>query len=500
MHQKPGIAACLCEVPGADGADLKERTSGADWLTVRADRCGDLDPDWLAAHFEGGLIYALPRPETAGERQTWLERIRWAVRCYDLVELSAHGDLVPDVLDAVPAGKRMISWHGPLDQRSKIEEVMRTEARFYRFTGDAGCAADAIAPLDLLVALGRDDVIAYAHGAAGFWSRILSVYAGSPLIFAEFDDEVSAHGAPSLSRLVRDFDLVRADRPRDLHGIIGCPVLHSGSPRVHNEGYRTLGRKALYLPIHAASFDECWREIAGSRVLEQMGMRFKGFTVVSPHKEAAASHFPSRCAIVGKASSCNALTLGANGWEAATTDADSVLQCLGDAGIVVAGKKVCVIGCGGAGRSMAAALQGAGGRVTMVNRGKRRGRLAQHLLGLPFVPLAAFSAEDAEIVVHATPLGRDPDDPPPFDMATLSPDSVIVDLVYGSRTTPLVAEADRLGCDVIDGKAVLAVQAARQFELMTGEKLPTEAGMNTGIRSGMCDGEPAGLAGAAVIG
>src|SRR6185295_13442370 len=99
-------------------------------------------------------------------------------------------------------------------------------------------------------------------------------------------------------------------------------------------------------------------------------------------------------------------------------------------------KRAAVIGCGGAGRAIAAALVQSGAGVTLINRGAERGQHASELLGLPYLPLLDFNADGYDIVVNATPVGRDSDDVP-FDLESLNDDVVVIDLVYGARPTPL---------------------------------------------------------------
>ncbi|MEA2488586.1 MAG: 3-dehydroquinate dehydratase / shikimate dehydrogenase, partial [Acidobacteriota bacterium] len=102
-----------------------------------------------------------------------------------------------------------------------------------------------------------------------------------------------------------------------------------------------------------------------------------------------------------------------------------------------------------------------------------RASLAVRLLRLPFRPLASFSAIGYSIVVNATPVGSAVD-APPFDMAGLADDAVVIDLVYGVEPTALVANRRARGQVTIDGHDVLRTQAMSQFHLMTGEPMPAE--------------------------
>ena len=107
----------------------------------------------------------------------------------------------------------------------------------------------------------------------------------------------------------------------------------------------------------------------------------------------------------------------------------------------------------------------------MVNRGMERGRHAVRLLHLPFVPLADFNVAGYDIVVNATPVGRD-DGALPFEIEDLSAEAAVVDLVYGAEPTPLAASVRARGQVMIDGREVLLTQVLRQFRLMTNREMP----------------------------
>ena len=135
-------------------------------------------------------------------------------------------------------------------------------------------------------------------------------------------------------------------------------------------------------------------------------------------------------------------------------------------------KRAAVIGCGGAGRAIAAALAKCGAGVTLINRGAERGQHAAQLLGLPYFPLLDFSAEGYDIVVNATPVGRN-DNGVPFELKTLNDEVVVIDLVYGSSPTRLVENSLAREQVVIEGRDVLLTQVVRQFRMMTGNEMPT---------------------------
>ena len=110
------LVATVTTLPEGSFTPLASELEGIDWLEIRADLVGDLDAARLARLFPGKLLYTLRSKAEGGGFEGSPERRRKrlieAAARYDLVDLEAARDLTPDVLKAVPAGKRVISWHG----------------------------------------------------------------------------------------------------------------------------------------------------------------------------------------------------------------------------------------------------------------------------------------------------------------------------------------------------------------------------------------------------
>ena len=448
----------------------------ADWLEHRADLAPEVGLGRLRSHFHGRLLFTLRSAREGGacvlEPDGRRTRLCRAARDYDLVDLETD-DLVPTVLDAIAPERRVISWHGrAVDRHDLIRRLHRlsaTPALLYRLVSDARASGDELAPLQLLETARRSDVVAFAAGPIGQWTRLVAPHLGARAVFGAIDD--NDHGTPTVDRLVSDYDLPRMRPVDEVFGIVGDPVLSSLSPRVHNAAFQSLGLRALYLPFHAPSFSAFWSGVVASGALDGLGRRLRGLCVVSPHKECALAAAQERSPMVERARSTNFFARHGASWTADTTDPGGVLEPLFDRRVSVHGARAAVIGCGGSGRAVAAALHDAGASVTLVNRGLERGLRAAELLRLPYRPLSRFSPEGYSIVVNATPVGRE-GEPAPFAVDRLSPDAVVVDLVYGKRPTPLVAASLLGGRVVVDGRDVVMAQASRQFRLMTGRAMP----------------------------
>jgi 3-dehydroquinate dehydratase/shikimate dehydrogenase len=264
-------------------------------------------------------------------------------------------------------------------------------------------------------------------------------------------------------------------RLRDLYGMVGGSVGRSLAPRIYNKGFRALGLPALCVPFSVEHFAPFWSDVVTGG-LPELGIAPRGLTVVTPHKEAALAAATISTEGARAAGAANSLVRAGSAWQASTTT--RVVDPLRRAGADPAGRRAAVVGCGGAGRSVAAELARHGADVTLVNRGERRGSYASELLGLPWVPLAGFSPRGYELIVHATTLAGEA----PFDPAAVSPGATVVDLVYlADRSTALVDELRARGIEALDGRRVLVAETGGQFELMTGQPMPPDA---VGIASG----------------
>lgn len=462
---RASLIATLFEPPSPDGAELTALPDAVEWLEVRADRVGDIDPEWLRNHFKDRLLYAFRTEDRTALNRS--ERLKTAAQFYDRVEL----EIETDAADMVPAEKRLLSWYGGVNELSQLNDrfaqLSSVPAAAYKIVTQAETISEEFLPLSLLKSLNRKDTIAFSNGPLGFWNRLVALQLGSPAIFGLVSGGSAADMEPSIGKLIADYGLPEVSPAKELFAIIGNPIFHSLSPRLHNASYRALNHAALFVPLRVHSFAEFWREFVTSRKLDEFGIPINGMTVASPHKEEAVLTAKTVSGMVRQTEAANILVRNNGWWTADTTDPDVVY------GVSVKKKRAAVIGCGGAGRAIAAALVQSGAGVTLINRGAERGEHAAALLGLPYIPLRDFNAEGYDIVVNATPVGRDTDEAP-FEVEQLNNGAVVIDLVYGSRPTHIVDTTRARQQLAIDGRDVLVTQVSQQFRLMTGKDMPVD--------------------------
>ncbi|HXQ74418.1 MAG TPA: type I 3-dehydroquinate dehydratase [Pyrinomonadaceae bacterium] len=424
-----------------DGRELRALPQAVEFVALRA---GLVDPEWVSQLFRGQVLY----------------------------ELNLEHDLNEDLLTRIPAEQRIVSWYGEVSDLEELQtrfaQLTTIPARFYKLVNTARTISEEFLPLQLLKSLGRTDTIAYARGSLGFWTRLAALQLGAPAIIGLASPGPDA-SEPTIAKLIDDYGLPEVHPVKELFAIIGNPIFHSLSPRLHNASYRATNHPALFVPLLVNSFSDFWLEFVLSKQLDALGFPINGMTVGSPHKEEAFITAKNISSMVRQTQAANILVRNNGWWNADTTDPD-VIYSANQQNVSIHDKRAAVIGCGGAGRAIAATLAKSGADVTLINRSAERGEYAASLLGLPYKPLLDFDAKGYDIVVNATPVGRDTDDAP-FKLERLNSDAVVIDLVYGPRPTPLIDSTHARHQVAIDGRDVLVTQVRNQFRLMTGKEM-----------------------------
>lgn len=252
-------------------------------------------------------------------------------------------------------------------------------------------------------------------------------------------------------------------------GVLGWPVAHSRSPRMHRAALAALGL-AEWSYQHLPAPPELFADV----VAGLPGAGFYGANVTIPHKEAALALATAPTARARAIGAANTLTFGPGGAVVAdNTDAPGLLNALG---VDVDGRRAVVLGAGGSARAAVHALHTGGADVQVWNRTPARARALVADLG----GRAVERLEAAELLVNCTAAGLH-DQRATFKHLPLAADEVgefatVVDLVYsGSGDTALITAAKERGSATVDGLEVLVHQGALSFTTWTGRVAPIAA-------------------------
>ncbi|KUO23168.1 shikimate dehydrogenase family protein [Streptomyces dysideae] len=244
-----------------------------------------------------------------------------------------------------------------------------------------------------------------------------------------------------------------------LFAVLGDPVRQVRAPELLNPVFAELGLDAVLVPVQASAAH--LGEVV--RGLQRAG-NVDGLLVTVPHKAAARAFADVRSPAVELAGGTNALRRGADGrWYAENFDGAGFVAGLTAAGHPPAGKRVTLVGAGGAGGAIAAALVLAGvARLDIVDVDQSRvrtllTRLSAHAQGRVHGGELPPEAP-TDLVVNATPLGLRPDDPLPFDPSQLAPGTVVADIIMTPRETRLLRSATAHGLPIHHGEHMLTQQ------------------------------------------
>ncbi len=244
-------------------------------------------------------------------------------------------------------------------------------------------------------------------------------------------------------------------------GVLGWPVAHSRSPRLHGFWLARHGIDGAYLPLPVRP--EFF--VDAVRALSRMG--FAGANVTIPHKEAAYALCDAVDAVGQRAGSVNTLFFRDDGRiEGTSTDGYGFLESIHEQapGWQAADGPAVILGAGGAVRSVAAALLDAGcPRLVLANRTVPRAEALARDLGGAVEVTDAPRLEGAALLVNGTSLGMAGEPPLEIDLAPLPATAVVADMVYVPLETPLLAAARARGLRAVDGLGMLLHQARPGF-------------------------------------
>jgi shikimate dehydrogenase len=255
-----------------------------------------------------------------------------------------------------------------------------------------------------------------------------------------------------------------------LAGVIGDPIAHSLSPKLHGHWLKRYGLKGHYVPLHVTH-----QNLADVlRIMPEMG--FVGVNITIPHKEfvlSLATQVSDRAALIGAA---NTLTFLNNGQiQADNTDGIGFLSNIRQnlPGWTAATGPALVLGAGGAAKAIVSALINDGApKVTVVNRTRLRADALKDQFGAR-VETQDWTripdlVGDVALIVNTTSLGMEGQSPLTIDLSRLTPPTVVTDIVYKPLETELLATARQMGCETVDGLGMLLHQAVPGFERWFG--------------------------------
>ena len=249
--------------------------------------------------------------------------------------------------------------------------------------------------------------------------------------------------------------------------VIGDPISHSLSPRLHNAAFAALGLDWVYVACRVPKGQ-------GAQAIEDMrALGLKGLPVTMPHKAEAALAVDTLSDTAKKLGVINCVRVEDERLIGENTDGVGFLNSLkSQMGIGVDDLRVVILGAGGAARSIALTLAENGAEVGICNRTEAAAQELVDMVGNESFVVDQKAIKSAELIINATSLGMNINDPMPFDVNLLEEGQRVVDLIYKPEKTVLLKEAEVKGLETLNGLGMLLYQAGEQFRLWTGEEAP----------------------------
>ncbi|UCE18952.1 MAG: shikimate dehydrogenase [Gemmatimonadota bacterium] len=251
-------------------------------------------------------------------------------------------------------------------------------------------------------------------------------------------------------------------------GIFGDPVAHTLSPRMHNAAFRALGLNMMYLPFEVARHN-LEGAIGGIRALNLLGVN-----LTHPHKTGALDLLDEVSNEVKEIGAVNTVVNREEILVGYNTDGTGFVKSLkDDYGFDPRGKRIVVMGAGGAGRAICWALNRENPeRLTLVNRTFEKAEILARSVGACPLPWNDLQVEseicEAQLVVNTTSTPMD------LNPLLVSEKQLIYDIVYNQKETPFITAVREKGARIGNGMSMLLHQGVLAFELWTGEKAPLE--------------------------
>ena len=268
---------------------------------------------------------------------------------------------------------------------------------------------------------------------------------------------------------------------KQMFAVIGHPVAHSLSPRMHMANFAAIGYDGRY-----EKFDVAPEELA-KFVLARRDEGYRGLNVTVPHKVAVIpllDHVDDSVSLYG---ACNTLRFEQDGTISGfNTDVIGFMDCLANHGFGIEGKCVIIMGCGGAGAPLAkSCVLSRASKVLVAARHEESAiRLRDSLRSVAdagrtevgiFDVSDIATARSADLIVNATPVGLKPDDPSILPETAFRPGQFVLDIIPTQHFPPTAAAARRAGATAVDGLEFLVGQGAKAFEIWTDIRADRDA-------------------------
>src|SRR5882724_1122949 len=365
----------------------------------------------------------------------------------------------------------IISYHN-FSGTPSLDNVLR---RIQKVSGDAvKIVTTARKPSDShrVLALGRanpkSNLILLAMGETGFATRVLSPAYGGVFSYAAPNAASGTANGQISARMLRNlYRIDKFTKAARVYGVIADPVRHSISPAVHNRAFQAKRIDSVYLPFLVKP-----PQLKDFFALADK-LPIAGFSVTIPHKQRILRYLDVVDPLTRRIGAVNTVWKKGGKWRGANTDTDGLVVPLSKK-LKLANATVLIAGNGGAARGAAFALSEAGAKIAFTGRNLDRVRAIAKTCDAEPLSREQSEARRFDALVHCTSVGMWPSVDECFFEKNI-PAEIVFDMVYNPLETTLIKRARAEGKLVVPGLHMFLEQAARQYEIWTGDSAPRAA-------------------------
>lgn len=472
------VAALQSWIPAAEAGDLIE---------IRLDHIPDADLKTIRALTAKPLILTL---RSTGEGGYWAGTpAQYQQICQAAIDARFdYLDVEHEAAAILPQLKTgstriILSRHTHLKQRKELQELLKAmlgvPAALYKLVYNADALRDNLALFDLIetARAAQVEYVIHAMGEAGRISRIIGAIRGNAWTYVarEFN-EATAAGQLALHEAKEFYFLDQKQPHARLLGLVGSPIHQSKGWRLHNlliqekiisnNAKSAAGKDFLYVNFPTDQFKEFW---------QSWHPHLHGLSVTIPHKETVVDYLSEQTPEVRISGACNTVVRCEQGWRGHNTDLTAIETILRPYFELLRGGGL-VVGTGATARSAIAALKRLEvSPIFVVGRNDKRGRLLSELYGVEYLKEGEIHYASASVIIQTTPVGMVPyTDQYPPGTALFRKNRVVLDVIYNPAETRFLKIARERGCITISGMEMFLAQAAKQFEIFTGESVSRE--------------------------
>ncbi len=386
------------------------------------------------------------------------------------IEIQSAQDLKRDQFGELKNRVGVILSFHDFKSTKKLEEqfadMREFPADFYKVVTTATNLYDNVTMMKFLQShSGQHEMVGLCMGEQGIISRVLGVRAGSIFTFgAAAPGEETAPGQITASELRDTYRIETVEASTQVYGVAGDPVSQSLSPVMMNAAFRRETVNAVYLALHAKSLKDllaCANDIP-----------IRGMSITMPYKEEIVKALSNSDTLTRQIGACNTVVRSADGkLYGFNTDVAGIVSPL-EQRMHLAGKRILVVGAGGAARAAVFGLKAREAEVFVVNRTPEKAQALARQAKAKYVKRADLAKLSFDVIINATPLGMNGNRQSPLEEKELNA-AYVFDLVYSPAETKLVKMAKAKGLHVIPGLEMFVQQGARQFEIWSGKPAPT---------------------------